>query len=111
LPEDALHEIFYHCLPTHCNSIIPSKEAPVLLMHICSKWQATVLSSPHLWSQLHITFSDAYHPNIHSRDWDKASELETRELQAQALMILKDQCTIVETWLRCSGSCPLSISI
>ncbi|KAF8881835.1 hypothetical protein CPB84DRAFT_1664637, partial [Gymnopilus junonius] len=94
LPDDALHKIFYHCLPTHRNSIISSKEAPVLLMHICSKWQAVALSSPRLWSQLHITFSDAYRPNV-----------------PRALMILKDRCTIVEMWLRCSGSCPLSISI
>ncbi|KAF8903869.1 hypothetical protein CPB84DRAFT_1773585 [Gymnopilus junonius] len=111
LPDDALHEIFYHCLSTHRNPIISSSEAPVLLTHVCRKWRAIALSSPRLWSQLHITFSDAYRANLRPRDLEGASEAEVKELRARARVVLHNRCTIVETWLRRSGSCPLSISV
>ncbi|KDR78391.1 hypothetical protein GALMADRAFT_1318681 [Galerina marginata CBS 339.88] len=36
-PADILHEILYHCLPTHRNSVMDASEASVLLTRICSK--------------------------------------------------------------------------
>ncbi|KIM41518.1 hypothetical protein M413DRAFT_42372, partial [Hebeloma cylindrosporum] len=54
LPPDVLQEIFFHCLPTHHNPIIKSSEPPLLLTRICSSWRAIALSSPRIWSKIHI---------------------------------------------------------
>ena len=54
LPLDVLHEIFFHCLPTHRNPIMSSSEPPVLLTRVCSSWRAIALSSPRIWSKIHI---------------------------------------------------------
>ena len=36
LPPDVLHEIFFHCLPTHHNLVMKISESPLLLTRICS---------------------------------------------------------------------------
>ncbi|KAF8961828.1 hypothetical protein BDZ97DRAFT_1663533, partial [Flammula alnicola] len=54
LPSDVLHEIFYHCLPTHRNLIISASEAPILLTHICGSWRCIALDSPRIWAKLYI---------------------------------------------------------
>ncbi|KIM36882.1 hypothetical protein M413DRAFT_77600, partial [Hebeloma cylindrosporum] len=54
LPVDVLHEIFFRCLPTHRNPTMQLSEAPVLLTRICSSWRAIALSSPRIWSKIHI---------------------------------------------------------
>ena len=54
LPVDVLHEIFFHCLPTHRNPIMECSETPVLLTRICGSWRAIALSSPRIWSKIHI---------------------------------------------------------
>ncbi|KIM41496.1 hypothetical protein M413DRAFT_72067, partial [Hebeloma cylindrosporum] len=56
LPRDVLHEIFLHCLPVHHNPVIKSSQAPLLLTQICSSWRAIALSSPRLWSKIHVPF-------------------------------------------------------
>ncbi|KAJ7881995.1 hypothetical protein B0H14DRAFT_2184182, partial [Mycena olivaceomarginata] len=39
LPRDVLEEIFATCLPSHWNTIMSAKEAPILLCHLCSGWR------------------------------------------------------------------------
>ncbi|KAJ7502628.1 hypothetical protein B0H11DRAFT_2363514 [Mycena galericulata] len=94
MPPDMIQEIFMACLPTHRNCVMSAKEAPVLLGRICSSWRTLSLSTPRLWSRLHIVEPTLIHP-----DASKAFE----EKLAQRLEITK-------TWLGRSGQCPLSIS-
>ncbi|KAF8891942.1 hypothetical protein CPB84DRAFT_1683177, partial [Gymnopilus junonius] len=109
LPNDLLHEIFYHCLPTQRNSALVASDAPILLTRICSKWRSLALSSPRLWAQLHITFCDDYRtspPPYTTLILDN-----DQELQLHASSVLKLRCEVVKEWLARSGSCPLSISL
>ncbi|KAJ6567478.1 hypothetical protein B0H10DRAFT_1892728 [Mycena sp. CBHHK59/15] len=50
LPADIIQEIFLACLPTHRNSVMNSKDAPLILARICSGWRAVALSTPALWA-------------------------------------------------------------
>ncbi|KAJ7162258.1 hypothetical protein C8R46DRAFT_1353240 [Mycena filopes] len=85
-------EIFIACLPTHRNCVMSASEAPVLLGRICSAWRAISLSTPYLWSKIHI---------VEPFSWS-ASPLLAEKL-AQRLETTK-------IWLDRSGQCPLSIS-
>ncbi|TFK40322.1 hypothetical protein BDQ12DRAFT_680744 [Crucibulum laeve] len=82
LPYELLVEIFIHCLPKH-PFIIPSRvQAPLVLTQICREWRTIALSTPTLWSSLHI--------NYHDRSKDIPSTI---------------------LWLSRSGDRPLSISL
>ncbi|PPQ95673.1 hypothetical protein CVT26_008325 [Gymnopilus dilepis] len=108
LPHDILYEIFCYLLPIHRNSLISASEAPLLLTHVCRKWRSVALSSPRLWSRLHITFSDAYRPDrapVHGYGYTPNSS------GNPAFVALKRRCDVVKEWLRRSGRHPLSISI
>ena len=59
LLSDVLDEIFFHCLPTHHNPIMKYSESPLLLIRTCSSWRATALSSPQIWSKIHISLPGA----------------------------------------------------
>ncbi|KAJ7157649.1 hypothetical protein C8R43DRAFT_997237 [Mycena crocata] len=85
LPEDALREIFISSLPSTHNAIISSREAPLLLCHVCSGWRSIALSTPRLWTSLHIVVPD-----------------EPR---------LKDILFLAKRWISRSGVLPLSLSI
>lgn len=91
IPPEILQEIFMACLPTrHCAIMHPSS-MPLLLGRICSGWRTICLSTPALWSSVHIvvayTDGDQDHPEF---------------IQA---------CNVLKLWLKRSGDCPLSISI
>ncbi|KAJ7502626.1 hypothetical protein B0H11DRAFT_1989391 [Mycena galericulata] len=94
MPPDIIQEIFMACLPTHRNCVMSAKEAPVLLGRICSSWRTLSLSTPRLWSRLHMVEPTLVHP-----DASKAVE----EKLVQRLETTK-------TWLDRSGQCTLSIS-
>ncbi|KAJ7737406.1 hypothetical protein DFH07DRAFT_753030, partial [Mycena maculata] len=96
LPLDIIQEmIFMACIPMHRNCVMSAKEAPVLLGRICShSWRAISLSTPRLWSRLHIVEPTLIHEGMVSAAQEKlAHRLET-----------------TKTWLERSGQCPLSIS-
>ncbi|KAF7364079.1 hypothetical protein MSAN_01066700 [Mycena sanguinolenta] len=95
LPLDIIQELFVACLPTHRNCVMSASEAPVLLGHICSSWRAISLSTPRLWSSLHVV-----EPLRNLADPTSASfeEKVARRLE------------ITQMWLGRSGQCPLSIS-
>ncbi|KAJ6456423.1 hypothetical protein C8R45DRAFT_1082129 [Mycena sanguinolenta] len=93
LPLDIIQELFFACLPIHRNCVISASEAPVLLGRICSSWRAISLSSPRLWSSLHVV-EPLPCLNTASYDLKAAQRLE-----------------VTQTWLGRSGQCPLSISL
>ncbi|KAJ7437726.1 hypothetical protein FB451DRAFT_1193044 [Mycena latifolia] len=98
LPLDIIQEIFVACLPTHRNCVMSAVEAPVLLGRICSSWRSISLSTPRLWSRLHIVEPRSTHshfanlPDLFEKKL--AQRLETTQM-----------------WLGRSGDCPLSISL
>jgi len=109
LPVDALHEIFFQCLPTHRNPIMESSEAPVLLTRICSSWRAIALSSPRIWSRIHIPLPGD--PRF-SREYGLITDETTLNTRRQLFAgVLQRRCDVVRRWLSRSGTCPLSISI
>ncbi|KAJ7762531.1 hypothetical protein B0H16DRAFT_1883986 [Mycena metata] len=93
LPLDLIQEIFVACLPTHRNCVMSASEAPVLLGRICSLWRAISLSTPRLWSKLHVV-----EPAI----WFHPPLLENK---------LAQRLETTKTWLERSGQCPLLISL
>ena len=54
LPKELLQEIFLHCLPTAHLPVMASAEAPMLLTRVCRPWRDLALSTPTLWSSIHI---------------------------------------------------------
>jgi len=109
LPIDVLHEIFFRCLPTHRNPIMKSSEAPVLLTRICSSWRAIALSSPRIWSKIHIPLpGDPCFSQGYGMITDQTALNKRRHLYAD---VLQRRCDVVRRWLSRAGTCPLSISI
>ncbi|KAJ7913904.1 hypothetical protein B0H13DRAFT_2003971 [Mycena leptocephala] len=95
LPVDLIQEIFLACMPTHRNCVMSASEAPVLLGRICSSWRVISISTPRLWSRVHVV--DPTPP-------DRPTSTLYEEKLAQRLETTK-------TWLARSGQCPLSISL
>ncbi|KAJ7767259.1 hypothetical protein B0H16DRAFT_354357 [Mycena metata] len=85
LPEDVLREIFLACLPSAGNPVMSSREAPMLLVQVCSNWRKIAFATPQLWSSLHVVV-----PNVAR---------------------LRDLTTAVDAWLARSGVLPLSITL
>ncbi|KAJ6622567.1 hypothetical protein B0H10DRAFT_1787781 [Mycena sp. CBHHK59/15] len=92
VPHDVLQEIFISCLPTDHNSLMDAREAPMILGHICSGWRRLALSTPMLWSSIHIPSLIKYSQSSIPSDFiPRCGEL-------------------VQAWLDRSGNCSLSIS-
>ncbi|KAJ7646462.1 hypothetical protein FB45DRAFT_890525, partial [Roridomyces roridus] len=91
LPLDIVQEIFVTCLPDR-NCVMSATEAPMLLGRICSSWRAISLSTPRIWSKLHIVEPQDPHHRTEQTKW------------AQRL-------ASTEQWLARSGTCALSISV
>ncbi|KAF7364804.1 hypothetical protein MVEN_00350500 [Mycena venus] len=88
LPLDIIREIFIACMPKDQNAVMSAQEAPLLLGRICSSWRAIALSTPRLWSSIHIAEP---HDTIPQH--------------------VREGCLqLVKTWLARSGGLPLSIS-
>ncbi|KAJ6594554.1 hypothetical protein B0H19DRAFT_65026 [Mycena capillaripes] len=99
LPLDIIEEIFVACLPTHRNCAMTALEAPVILGRICSSWRSISLSTPRLWSRLHIV--EPTRPAYGG--WAPGPGLYEAKV-AQRL-------EVANAWLGRSGKCPLSISL
>jgi len=109
LPLDVLHEIFFHCLPTHRNPIMKSSESPVLLTRICSSCRAIALSSPRIWSKIHIPLPGD--PTLSTGYGIITDETSLRSRRQRYTSLLQLRCDVVRRWLSRSGTCPLSFSI
>ncbi|KAJ7845575.1 hypothetical protein B0H13DRAFT_2095143, partial [Mycena leptocephala] len=58
LPPEILAEIFIHCLPTVQEFVTPDlTTTPLILCGICRRWRDVALSTPKLWTSLHVQFS------------------------------------------------------
>ncbi|KAF7330807.1 hypothetical protein MVEN_02419900 [Mycena venus] len=101
LPFDIIEGIFVACLSTHRNCVMSAQEAPVILGRICSSWRNISLSTPRLWSRLHIV--EPMLPRLPV----PLSPSGRRLLEAHRLRRLE----VTNTWLGRSGECPLSISL
>ncbi|KAH9475161.1 hypothetical protein JR316_0012272 [Psilocybe cubensis] len=108
IPIDILHHIFYRCLPAQRNPLMSSYEAPMVLTQVCRTWRAIALSSPRLWSKIHITY--AYSSKLKANS-DSMSEPDQDLPTVDGDTILRMRCDAVKQWLHRSGSCPISISI
>jgi hypothetical protein len=93
LPQEIVQEIFLSCLPNDRNAVMSASEAPVLLGRICKSWRQISLSTPQLWSSLHIPIPDPTYLMEHGRGK------------------LLERGAAVKAWLERSGSCPLSLSV
>ncbi|KAJ7816529.1 hypothetical protein B0H14DRAFT_2844683 [Mycena olivaceomarginata] len=93
--------IFVACLPTHRNCVMSAAEAPVLLGRICSAWRAISLTTPRLWSKLHLA-----EPEPPQRPYQLSNA------QAQKLSDkIAQRVEVTKMWLGRSGQCPLSLSL
>jgi len=110
LPPDVLHEIFFHCLPTHHNPAMKISEPPLLLTRICSSWRAIALSSPRIWSKIHIPLPGD--PDV-SEGFNETITVETRlnDRRQRFASVMESRCDAVRSWLSRSGTCPLSLSV
>ncbi|KAJ7253533.1 hypothetical protein C8J57DRAFT_1473852 [Mycena rebaudengoi] len=85
LPEDVVRAIFEACLPTSRNAIVSGDECPLLLCQICRVWRSLALSTPPIWTSLHVVVPP----------------------QSK----LRDLAEMLSLWLSRSGVLPLSISL
>ncbi|KAJ7762571.1 hypothetical protein B0H16DRAFT_1529247 [Mycena metata] len=95
LPIDIIQEIFLACLPTNRNCAMSAFDAPLLLGRICSSWRTISLSTPPLWTTLHIV-----NPSV-SKEVDATQFGEIVALRLAA----------AKMWLKRSAPYPLSISL
>ena len=80
----------------------------MLLNRVCSLWRSVALSSPRIWTRLHIPLpGNPSFPSPYGSNVDRA--LEPRRQMFSKTMQLR--CQAVKEWLDRSGSCPLSLSI
>ncbi|KAJ6556259.1 hypothetical protein B0H19DRAFT_1152286 [Mycena capillaripes] len=91
MPPEILQEIFVACLPAHHCAIMHPSHIPLLLGRVCSGWRRIWLSTPALWSSVHVV--------VPSSDGDRGPQ------------VLREACESLKTWLQRSGDCSLSISI
>ncbi|KAJ6568594.1 hypothetical protein B0H19DRAFT_1256344 [Mycena capillaripes] len=88
IPPEILQEIFVSCLPTRHCAITHAAHVPLVLGSVCRIWREISLSTPALWSSVHIVVPHTIdnHPPV--------AYMEGLRL-----------------WLLRSGGCPLTISI
>ncbi|KAJ6583997.1 hypothetical protein DFH09DRAFT_1144003 [Mycena vulgaris] len=94
IPQDVLEGIFFACLPTHHNSLINAREAPLLLGHICSYWRCVAHSMPTLWASLHIPYINPSFASVSA-----PPDLIPRFVD------------VTQAWLARSGTSPVSLSV
>ena len=104
LPDDILREIFVWCLPTDRNPTMSAKEAPMVLTRVSGRWRSVGLSTPRLWSALHIAVPNPI-PYPHSL-YDPVNGEKIRPSH-----ILDQRLRGVTEWLERSGQLSLSLSI
>lgn len=96
LPRELFQEIFIRCLPTDHNAVMSAEESPVLLGRVCSSWRTISLSTPQLWSSLHIPVPPSSYTHG-TTSYDRTT--------------LDQRNALVQTWLNRAGACTLSISL
>jgi hypothetical protein len=107
---DILQEIFYHCIG-RTYPILSATEAPMVLTRVCSPWRSVALSSPRIWTRLHIPLpgDPRMYSSYGSYGMRDNQAVEVRRQVFSKKMQLR--CRAVKDWLDRSGSLPLSLSI
>ncbi|KIM43024.1 hypothetical protein M413DRAFT_26231 [Hebeloma cylindrosporum] len=85
-----------------------AKEAPMLLIRVCSTWRAVALTSPLIWARLHISFPGD--PSVSSILGVTLSSAAIAKRHRIFSKVMQVRCQVVKDWLTRSGTCPLSIS-
>jgi hypothetical protein len=107
LPIDILQEIFASCLPTEHYPVVSRYEAPLLLTQVCKNWRNIALSTPHLWSAIHIPIPSlpghitSYEPPVGGLS----------DYLTALLALIHERMVAIHQWLERSKGSPLSISI
>ena len=58
LPAELLAQVFEYCLPDETFPVPASSQAPLLVTRTCSRWRTVALSTPSLWTRLHVVYKD-----------------------------------------------------
>ncbi|KAG7097886.1 hypothetical protein E1B28_005199 [Marasmius oreades] len=95
LPVDILREIFIQTLPSDHFPTRSLLQAPLLLTTVCKTWREIALTTPHLWTAIHI-----YIPQLMA-ECDIDSHLALIQARTEG----------VKRWLDRSGSLPISFSL
>ncbi|KIM43886.1 hypothetical protein M413DRAFT_25406 [Hebeloma cylindrosporum] len=110
LPVDVLQEVFLHTLPTDYNAVMDSHECPIFLTQICRGWRSIALSTPLLWSSIHIPVPHI--TRVHLQQWGSRNFVDLpEEFRTSTLSSLKNYATIISKWLARSGASPLRITL
>ncbi|KIJ98188.1 hypothetical protein K443DRAFT_9375 [Laccaria amethystina LaAM-08-1] len=103
ITQEILQEILIHCLPTDHNAIMTAHEAPLMLGRVCSSWRLISISTPRLWTTVHVPipngFDNLYPEEITHADYEFASK-HIADLRTAAL----------QEWLNRSRSLAVDIS-
>ncbi|KAK1231075.1 hypothetical protein PQX77_005822 [Marasmius sp. AFHP31] len=97
IPVDIWRLIFTECLPTVSYGLcVPTmKSVPLLLTTVCRLWREIALSTPVLWSSIHV-YVPAPSPSIPDQDY---------------IARLRGRKEGFRAWLDRSGSLPITISL
>ncbi|KAJ7726328.1 hypothetical protein DFH07DRAFT_1066719 [Mycena maculata] len=87
IPPEITCKIFIQCVPSKAGNHHPTL-APLLLLRVCSAWRTIALSTPSLWSTLHL-------------DMTQRSTVPNRQA-------LENR---IRSWLEYAGGCPLSLTL
>ncbi|KAF9525522.1 hypothetical protein CPB83DRAFT_859404 [Crepidotus variabilis] len=108
VPDDIFREIFLLCLPTEHDALMHQWETPMVFTQVCASWRNIALSTPALWSSIHIPvppstalISPYELPSPYYTYRSVASTVKRAELRIYA----------VQDWLDRTAGCPLSISL
>ncbi|KAK7447071.1 hypothetical protein VKT23_014283 [Stygiomarasmius scandens] len=91
-PDEILSEIFSYCLPNDRTATRDVSEVPLVLGQICRRWKRVSLSTPLLWTSIHVVIPT-------KGDTDRICSL------------LESRRRGVEEWLARSGELPLVVSL
>ncbi|KAJ3745138.1 hypothetical protein DFH05DRAFT_1121964 [Lentinula detonsa] len=97
LPREIISEIFIQCLPTDRNPTRSLTEAPLLLTMISKDLRELALSTPQLWTNIHV-----YLPHCSLN-----GQVDVDEMEA----LIQCRREGIEAWLARSRCLPLSISV
>jgi len=107
LPTDILQEIFVSCLPTEHYPVVSRYEAPLLLTQVCKNWRNIVLSTPHLWSAIHIPI-----PSLPGHIMPHEPPVRGQSDYLTALLaFIRERMAAIHQWLERSNGSPLFISV
>ncbi|KAJ7175104.1 hypothetical protein C8R43DRAFT_1057757 [Mycena crocata] len=99
IPAEILQEIFTHCLRSKNHPIMHTSEAPLLLGRVCSTWRTISLSTPSLWSSVHVVIPPPQ--GVCLTESSPITDSPNVSARYEGL----------RTWFQRSGDCPLSISL